>query len=97
MSKYEDKVTITEAQLKKCVEYSNKKSKDAREKFSELIGKKGEFVVYNFLKKRLKVDRIQGTDLEVFTKRETPTHELPKREVSLSNEEIEKKIEEILQ
>lgn len=86
MTKYEDKVTITEAQLKKCVEYSNKKSKDAREKFSELIGKKGEFVVYNFLKKRLKVDRIQGPDLEVFSKREK--RELKENNIMLSDNDL---------
>jgi len=45
---YESKIQLTKEQLQQAIDYSNKKSANAREKFSELIGKKGEFVVITF-------------------------------------------------
>ena len=86
MIQYQQKISITDEQFEQCVEYSNKKSKHAREKFAELIGKKGEFVAYNFLQNVLKVDRIQGPDLEVFTRKEK--RELKENNIMLSDNDL---------
>jgi hypothetical protein len=86
MIEYQEKITLTDEQVRLCIEYSNKKSKDAREKFSELIGKKGEFIAYNFLNNVLKVDRIQGPDLEVFSKKEK--RELKENNIMLSDNDL---------
>jgi hypothetical protein len=86
MQKYEKKILLTERQLQQCIEYSNKKSKNAREKFGELIGKKGEFIVFNFLKKHLKKKNIKGPDLEVFSKKEK--RELKENNIMLSDNDI---------
>lgn len=86
MLEFQTKILLSEEQLKACIDYSNKKSKDAREKFSELIGKKGEFVAYNFLNNILKVNRIQGPDLEVFSKREK--RELKENNIMLSDNDL---------
>jgi hypothetical protein len=83
---FQQKIKLTERQSKDAVDYSNKKSNNAREKFSELIGKKGEFVAYNFLKEKLNVDRIQGPDLEVFSRKEK--RDLKENNIMLSDNDL---------
>jgi hypothetical protein len=86
MIKYEEKISLTDEQFKLCTDYSNKKSKDAREKFSELIGKKGEFIALNFLNEKLKVNRVQGPDIEIFSKKEK--RELKENSIMLSDNDL---------
>lgn len=86
MLKYQEKISLTKEQLKKCVDYSNLKAKNAREQFSELIGKKGEFVAYNFLKKKLKKTNIKGPDLEVFSRKEK--REMKENNIMLSDHDL---------
>lgn len=48
-------VKLTEEQLKMAESYALGKAKDPREQTVEKIGKKGEFVAYNFLKDKLRI------------------------------------------
>ncbi len=64
------KIAITDKQFKECENYSKAKTESLRDQLLELIGKKGEFLVYNFLKERLKIKDVKKPDLEIYSRKE---------------------------
>lgn len=65
-----EKISITNKQFKECENYAKLKTEDLRDQVLELIGKKGEYFVYNFLKDRLGLEDIRKPDLEIYSRAE---------------------------
>lgn len=64
------KIAITDEQFKECEDYAKAKTTDLRDQVLELIGKKGEYFVYNFLTDRMGIKDIRKPDLEIYSRAE---------------------------